>query len=42
MVDMDDHAGAVDVFNLQMAQFGAAHASGVQRHQHGTMKQITA
>jgi hypothetical protein len=38
---MDHHAHAVDVFDLQMAQLGSAHAGRVQRHQHGAVKQIT-
>ena len=38
--DMDQHAHAVDVLDLEMAQFGSAHAGRVQRHQHGAMKQI--
>jgi hypothetical protein len=37
---VDDHAGAVNVFDLEMAQFGPAHANRIQRHQHGVMKQI--
>src|SRR5882672_10483710 len=41
MPDMDEHARAVDVGNLEVAQFRPAHSSGVQRHQHGAMEQIT-
>jgi hypothetical protein len=38
--NMDDHAYAVDVRNSEMAEFGAAHAGRIQRHQHGAMEQI--
>ena len=38
--DMNDHAFAVDVADLQVAQFCAAHAGRVQRHQHGAVHQV--
>ena len=40
MPNMDDHACAVNVLDLEMAQFGPAHAGRIQRHQHGAMEQI--
>ena len=37
-VDMNDHALAVDVADLQMGHFGATRARGIQSHQHDAMK----
>ena len=40
LADVDEHAVAVDILDLQLAQLGSAHTGRVQRHQHGAMKQI--
>jgi hypothetical protein len=40
MPDMDDHACAVNVGNLEMAKLGSTHAGRVKCHQHGAMEEI--
>ncbi len=40
LTDVHHHALAIDVSGFQAAQLGAAHASGVQRHEHGLVKQV--
>ena len=40
--DANDHALAVDVLTLQMSQFAASHAGGVQRHQQRSPEQCPA
>src|SRR5450631_1073241 len=40
LTDMDEHAVAVDILHLQLAHLGSAHAGGVDRHEHGAMKEI--
>ena len=40
--DMDDHALAVDVGDLEPGEFGAAHAGSVKHHQQGALKQTAA
>ena len=40
LVDMDEHAAAVDVGNFEMAQLGAAQPGRIQRHQHGPVHQV--
>src|SRR5229473_2360684 len=37
-LDVNDHALAVDVRNLQVGQLGASHSRGVERHQQRAMK----
>ena len=37
---MDDDAFLVDVLRPEMAQFGASHAGGVERHEDGAVAQI--
>jgi hypothetical protein len=37
---MDYHPLTVDVANSESDQFCPAHAGGVERHQHGSMKKI--
>jgi hypothetical protein len=37
-LNMDHHALAVDIGNLETGQFGPPHSSAVQRHQNGVMK----
>jgi hypothetical protein len=41
VADVDHHAFAVDIGDLQAAQFRATHASGVQRHEHSAVEQVT-
>src|SRR5713226_1189451 len=37
-LDVNDHALAVDVRNLQVGQLGASHSGGVERHQQRAME----
>jgi len=39
--DVKDHALAVDIIQLQVHEFGAAQAGGVEGHQQGSMKRVT-
>jgi hypothetical protein len=39
-MDMNDHALAVDVGDLEVAQLGPAQAGCIQHHQHGAMHQV--
>ena len=41
LLDMNHHPLAVDVADLEMGQFRATHACGVERHQDGAMKKVT-
>src|SRR5690349_10517297 len=38
MPNVDQHAHTIDVSDLEMAEFRPAHASRIQRHQHGAME----
>ena len=40
LADADHHALLVDVLGPEVAQLGAAHAGGVERHQNGAVAQI--
>jgi hypothetical protein len=40
LADVHHHALAIDVSGFQVAQLGAAHARGVQRHEDGLVKQV--
>jgi hypothetical protein len=40
LTHMNHHALAVDVGGLQLAEFGAANARRVQRHQHGAVQPV--
>ena len=40
LADMDHHAFAVDILDLEAAHLRPAHARRVERHQHGAMEQI--
>src|SRR4051794_36600368 len=40
MPNMHQHALAIDVFHLKVTQFGPTHASRVESHQYGAVKQI--
>ncbi len=40
LADVDHHAGAVDVLRGEAAEFRAAHAGAVQRHEDGTVAEI--
>ena len=40
LMDMNDHAFAVDVGDLQVTQLGPAQPGCIQRHQHGAMHQV--
>src|SRR5262252_2281810 len=39
LMDVNHHALAIDVGGFQVAQLGAANASGVQRHQYGLVEE---
>src|SRR5215469_451527 len=41
LVNADHHALAVNVGDLESAQFGSAHGGGVESHEQGAVKQIT-
>ena len=40
LVDMNDHALAIDIGDLEMAQFRAAYAGCLKRHHHGAAHQV--
>src|ERR1035437_2948690 len=41
LTDVHHHALAIDISGFQVAHLGAAHASGIQRHEYSLVKQIT-
>ena len=40
LANMNDHAFAVDIGDLEVAQFGPAQAGCIQHHQHGAVHQV--
>ena len=40
LADVDEHALAVDVFDLEVAHLGSPHTGRVERHEHGPVEEV--